>query len=59
MTPGKWLSRRLAAAAPAMHRALSESATHALAGDAAAFTAVVAQVLDRAGGPLWDGYAIR
>lgn len=56
---GKWLSRRPAAADPAVHQALSESAARALAGDATAFTAVVAQVLDRAGGPLWDGYAFR
>ncbi|WP_030691063.1 nucleotidyltransferase domain-containing protein [Streptomyces globisporus] len=56
---GKWLSRRLAAADPAVHRALSEAAPQAIAGDANAFTAVVTQVLDLAGGPLWDGYAIR
>ncbi|WP_225800250.1 nucleotidyltransferase domain-containing protein [Streptomyces sp. NK15101] len=56
---GKWLSRRLAAADPAVHRALSEAAPRAIAGDAEAFTAVVTEVLDLAGGPLWDGYAIR
>lgn len=56
---GKWLSRRLAAAAPGLHRALTESAAHAVTGDTAAFTAAVTEVLERAGGPLWDGYAIR
>ncbi|WP_369148982.1 nucleotidyltransferase domain-containing protein [Streptomyces sp. R44] len=56
---GKWLSRRLAAAAPAVHRALSETAPQAIAGDTAGFVAAVTEVLDLAGGPLWDGYAIR
>ncbi|MFE2586475.1 nucleotidyltransferase domain-containing protein [Streptomyces sp. NPDC059378] len=56
---GKWLSRRLAAADPGMHRALSEAATQAIAGDTKGFAAVVTEVLDLAGGPLWDGYAIR
>ncbi|MGW8777214.1 nucleotidyltransferase domain-containing protein [Streptomyces sp. NPDC055796] len=56
---GKWLSRRLAAADPGLHGALSEAAARAIAGDATAFAAVVAEVLDLAGGPLWDGYSIK
>ncbi|MET9896779.1 nucleotidyltransferase domain-containing protein [Streptomyces sp. NPDC006465] len=56
---GKWLSRRLAAADPEVHRALSEAAARAIAGDARVFAAVVSEVLQLAGGPLWDGYAIR
>ncbi|MFG2661536.1 nucleotidyltransferase domain-containing protein [Streptomyces sp. NPDC048425] len=56
---GKWLSRRLAAADPALHRALTAAAAQAVAGDTTFFTAAVTEVLDRAGGPLWDGYAIR
>ncbi|MFE6767723.1 nucleotidyltransferase domain-containing protein [Streptomyces fimicarius] len=56
---GKWLSRRLAAGAPEVHRALSESAAQAITGDTKAFAEVVAAVLDRPGGALWDGYAIR
>ncbi|WP_275466575.1 nucleotidyltransferase domain-containing protein [Streptomyces noursei] len=56
---GKWLSRRLAAADPGVHRALSEAAMQAIAGDAEVFAAVVTEVLDLAGGPLWDGYAVR
>ncbi|WP_251091398.1 nucleotidyltransferase domain-containing protein [Streptomyces sp. Caat 7-52] len=56
---GKWLSRRLAAADPRVHRALTEAAAQAVAGDTSGFAAAVTEVLDRAGGPLWDGYAIR
>ncbi|WP_405912883.1 nucleotidyltransferase domain-containing protein [Streptomyces sp. NBC_00963] len=56
---GKWLSRRLAAADPGLHRALTEAAAQAVTGDTNAFAATVTEVLDRAGGPLWDGYAIR
>ncbi|MPY32843.1 nucleotidyltransferase domain-containing protein [Streptomyces adustus] len=56
---GKWLSRRLAAADPGMQRALSEAAVQAIDGDTKGFAAVVAEVLDLAGGPLWDGYAVR
>ncbi|MGW2864586.1 nucleotidyltransferase domain-containing protein [Streptomyces sp. NPDC001205] len=56
---GKWLSRRLAAADPEVHRALSATVPQAIAGDVTGFVAVVAEVLDLAGGPLWDGYAIR
>lgn len=52
-------SRRLAAADPGVHRALSEAAAQAIARDAKVFTAVVAEVLDQAGGPLRDGYAVR
>ncbi|MFB6990529.1 hypothetical protein ACFCZT_27830 [Streptomyces sp. NPDC056230] len=40
---GKWLSRRLAAADPRVHRALSEAAAQAIAGDAKVFAAVVAE----------------
>ncbi|MER5202493.1 nucleotidyltransferase domain-containing protein [Streptomyces sp. NPDC002825] len=56
---GKWLSRRLAAASPAAHSALSEAAPRAITGDTQGFAAAVTEVLDLAGGPLWDGYAIR
>ncbi|KPI15499.1 DNA polymerase beta domain protein region [Actinobacteria bacterium OV450] len=57
---GKWLSRRLAAADPGLHRALSGAAVRALAaGETKDFAAAVTRVLDLAGGPLWDGYAIR
>ncbi|MFE7602344.1 nucleotidyltransferase domain-containing protein [Streptomyces sp. NPDC057494] len=56
---GKWLSRRLEAADPAVHRALSASAPQAIAGDTKAFATAVKEVLELAGGPLWDGYAIR
>ncbi|MFC9463030.1 nucleotidyltransferase domain-containing protein [Streptomyces sp. NPDC056983] len=56
---GKWLSRRLAAADPGLHRVLTEAAAQAVAGDTSVFAAAVTQALDRAGGPLWDGYAIR
>jgi hypothetical protein len=56
---GKWLSRRLAEADPALHRALTEAAAQAVTGDAGDFFAAVTRALDRAGGPLWDGYAIR
>ncbi|MGW8760970.1 nucleotidyltransferase domain-containing protein [Streptomyces sp. NPDC055815] len=56
---GKWLSRRLAEAAPSTHAALSETAPRAIAGETADFVAAVTEVLDLAGGPLWDGYALR
>jgi hypothetical protein len=65
---GKWLSRRLAAADPGVHRRLTEAAAQAIAGgtadtggtgDLSAFAAAVTEVLDRAGGPLWSGYAVR
>ncbi|MFF8612171.1 nucleotidyltransferase domain-containing protein [Streptomyces sp. NPDC015350] len=56
---GKWLSRRLAAADPETHRALSATAAQAMSGDVDPFAAVVTEVLDRCGGPLWDGYAVR
>ncbi|SEG92228.1 Nucleotidyltransferase domain-containing protein [Actinacidiphila yanglinensis] len=56
---GKWLSRRLADAAPEVHHALSEAAAEAIAGDTKRFAEVVTGVLDLAGGPLWDGYAVR
>lgn len=56
---GKWLSRRLAAADPGLHHALTEAAAQSVAGDTGVFAAAVTEALDRAGGPLWDGYAIR
>lgn len=56
---GKWLSRRLAAADPGLHRALTGGAAQAFTGDTSVFAAAVTEVLDRAGGPLWDGYAVR
>jgi hypothetical protein len=62
---GKWLSRRLAAADPGAHRRLTEAAAQAIAEGTAgtagtgAFAAAVTEVLDRAGGPLWAGYAVR
>ncbi|MET7543645.1 hypothetical protein [Streptomyces sp. NPDC005507] len=56
---GKWLSRRLAAADPGLHRALTEAAAQAITEDTNVFAAAVTEVLDRAGGPLWDGYTVR
>lgn len=56
---GKWLSRRLAAAEPELHHTLTETAVRAVTGDTDDFAAAVTQALHRAGGPLWDGYAIR
>ncbi|GGU33648.1 nucleotidyltransferase domain-containing protein [Streptomyces violascens] len=56
---GKWLSRRLVEADPGLHRALTEGVANAIAGQADDFAEAVAEVLNRAGGPLWDGYAIR
>ncbi|WP_405779120.1 nucleotidyltransferase domain-containing protein [Streptomyces sp. NBC_00859] len=55
---GKWLSRRLAAAAPGRHRALAEGAAQAITGPTSDFTAAVTDVLEQAGGALWDGYAV-
>ncbi|MFF3335744.1 nucleotidyltransferase domain-containing protein [Streptomyces sp. NPDC002888] len=57
---GEWLSRRLAAAEPALHGRLAEAAAEAIAGTADGldrFTTVVEEALDRAGGPLWAGYS--
>lgn len=56
---GKWLSRRLAAADPALHRALHEAAAEAVGGDIEGFDAAVTRALDTAGGPLWEGYVVR
>ncbi|MEU0395317.1 hypothetical protein ABZ208_21510 [Streptomyces sp. NPDC006208] len=56
---GKWLSRRLAAAAPGLHRTLTEAAEQAIVAETNVFATVVAEVLDQAGAPLWDGYAVR
>ncbi|MEU2789517.1 nucleotidyltransferase domain-containing protein [Streptomyces sp. NPDC007100] len=55
---GKWLSRRLAVADPGLHSALTEAAEQAIAGHTSVFAAVVAEVLDQAGGPLWDGVVV-
>ncbi|MEU4488003.1 nucleotidyltransferase domain-containing protein [Streptomyces purpurascens] len=59
---GKWLSRRLAAADPALHTRLTEAASAALSNpttEPVPFTAAVEEVLDRTGGPLWTGYSRR
>ncbi|MFI9807212.1 nucleotidyltransferase domain-containing protein [Streptomyces sp. NPDC052301] len=56
---GKWLSRRLAAADPALHDRLTTGAAAAITGTPEgldAFTAAVHEALSRAGGPLWAGY---
>ncbi|RAG85149.1 nucleotidyltransferase domain-containing protein, partial [Streptacidiphilus pinicola] len=58
---GKWLSRRLADADPGLHDRLTAALT-AVAGGAPDGTewmvAAVTEALDRAGGPLWEGYRI-
>ncbi|MEY9876991.1 hypothetical protein ABH931_006513 [Streptacidiphilus sp. MAP12-33] len=58
---GKWLSRRLGAADPALHHALTSAVT-AVATDAPDGTqrlvAAVEQALSLAGGPLWAGYTL-
>lgn len=48
---GKWLSRRLAAADPGLHRTLTGGAAQAFTGDASVFAAAVTEVLDRAAWP--------
>ena len=53
---GKWLARRVEAAAPGLGPRLHEGVRHALAGHAESLIGVVDQVLDQAGGRLWAGY---
>ncbi|NDZ82032.1 nucleotidyltransferase domain-containing protein [Streptomyces sp. SID10853] len=56
---GKWLSRRLAAADPALHGRLTAGAAAAMSGRADGtehFSGVVQDVLKLAGGPIWAGY---
>jgi len=53
---GKWLGRRLRDADPDLHAELIGGLREAVAGDKARLVAVAASVLDRAGGPLVDGY---
>ena len=53
---GKWLARRLDAAAPGMSVRLHNGFQQALAGRASPLVAVVDEVLDQAGGRLWVGY---
>ncbi|MEV5592906.1 spore coat protein [Streptomyces sp. NPDC052496] len=47
----KWLSRRLAAANPELRCTLTDAAAQAIAGHTSDFAAVMAEVLDQAGGP--------
>jgi len=57
---GKWLSRRLAAADPGLHRRLTEGAAAAVSGGCdgpESFADAVKEVLDLAGGALWAGYS--
>ncbi|WP_371791699.1 nucleotidyltransferase domain-containing protein [Streptomyces sp. NBC_01471] len=57
---GKWLSRRLAAADPGLHRRLTAGAAAAMsqrADGTGHFTEAVKEVLELAGGPLWAGYS--
>ncbi|HLL66937.1 MAG TPA: nucleotidyltransferase domain-containing protein [Micromonosporaceae bacterium] len=54
---GKWLSRRLLASDPALHRMLLAAHRAAVAdGDTAVLGTVAAGILDRAGGRLMHGY---
>ncbi|WP_042374926.1 nucleotidyltransferase domain-containing protein [Streptacidiphilus neutrinimicus] len=56
---GKWLSRRLAEADPGLHGRLTEGVAAVVTGAADGterLAAVVTEALERAGGPLWDGY---
>lgn len=67
---GKWLSRRLAEADPVLHgrltagvAAVAEAAVGAVGAVGAvegtdALVAAVTEALDRAGGPLWEGYRL-
>lgn len=57
---GKWLSRRLAAADPGLHRRLTAGAGAAMSGTddgTGPFAHVVEEVLGLAGGPRWAGYS--
>jgi hypothetical protein len=53
---GKWLARRLDAAAPGMSTRLHNGVQQALAGQTSPLVAVVDEVLNQAGGRLWVGY---
>ncbi|MFL0028117.1 nucleotidyltransferase domain-containing protein [Streptomyces sp. NBUL23] len=53
---GKWLARRLEPVAPDLAARLDEAARAALRGEPAALTSLVTEVLDAAGGPVWEGY---
>ncbi|MGW3580985.1 nucleotidyltransferase domain-containing protein [Streptomyces rubiginosohelvolus] len=53
---GKWLARRLEPVAPDLAGRLDEAAQAALRGAPDGLTALVTEVLDAAGGPLWEGY---
>ncbi|MET8603538.1 nucleotidyltransferase domain-containing protein [Streptomyces rubiginosohelvolus] len=53
---GKWLARRLEPVAPDLAARLDEAAQAALRGAPEGLTALVMEVLDAAGGPVWEGY---
>ncbi|MFF8441675.1 nucleotidyltransferase domain-containing protein [Streptomyces californicus] len=53
---GKWLARRLEPVAPALAARLDEAARAALTGAPESLVAVATEVLDAAGGPVWEGY---
>ncbi|WP_042425871.1 nucleotidyltransferase domain-containing protein [Streptacidiphilus anmyonensis] len=56
---GKWLSRRLAEADPGLHGRLAEGVAAVVRGAADGtehLAAAVGEALQRAGGPLWEGY---
>ncbi|MEU7328222.1 nucleotidyltransferase domain-containing protein [Streptomyces parvus] len=53
---GKWPARRLEPVAPDLAARLDEAAQAALRGAPEGLTALVTEVLDAAGGPVWEGY---
>ncbi|MFE6696558.1 nucleotidyltransferase domain-containing protein [Streptomyces sp. NPDC057718] len=53
---GKWLARRLEPVAPDLAARLDEAAQAALRGAPEGLTSLVTEVLDAAGGPVWEGY---
>ena len=53
---GKWLARRLEPVAPDLAACLDETAQAALRGAPEGLTSLVTEVLDTAGGPVWEGY---
>lgn len=53
---GKWLARRLEAAAPGLNARLHHAVHRALDGQTEALVGVVDDVLARVGGRLWVGY---
>lgn len=53
---GKWLARRLEPVAPDLAARLDETAQAALRGVSEGLTSLVTEVLDTAGGPVWEGY---